>query len=276
MGIVRKVLRKIIWFRKIETNETIKEYHSYYDALKNCTTQKAYDNTELCYMIGDKTKNYIKNWENKPYVLNATNVFFTNIIQKYLLEYQTNDITILDFGGACGAHYFETRRFFGINIKFKWIVVETSEMVNSAKKHGLENEELFFVDSIKKINNSIDLVHSSGALQYVPDWIDYLKSLLRLNAKYMLFNRMMFNENDRTFVTIQKSKLSDNGPGPMPEKYKDKDIFYPHTTISYSSFNEAIKEKGYVLEWSFEEHSGSYQINKEKIIGRGLLYKRCD
>ena len=87
---------------------------------------------------------------------------------------------------------------------------------------------------------------------------------------------MMFNESDRTFITIQKSKLSDNGPESMPEKYKDKDIFYPHTTISYSGFNETIIEKGYGLEWSFEERSGSYQINNEKITGRGLLYKSCE
>jgi len=233
MGIARKVLRKIKGLiGRDEKRKTIKEYYSYNDALNNCPLRKAYENTELCCMIGDKTKNYIKNLEIKPYALNAANVFLVNIIQKYLLEYQINDITILDFGGACGAHYFETKRFFGLNIKFNWIVVETPEMVNSAKIHGLENEELFFVDSIEKINNSVDLVHSSGALQYVPDWNDYLRSLVELNAKYMLFNRMMFNENNRTFATIQKSKLSDNGHGPMPEKYVDKDIFYPHMTIS--------------------------------------------
>jgi len=271
MGIFRKVL-KVIFGR----NEIIKEYNSYDDALKNCPTQKAYENTELCCMIGDKTRKYIKDLENKPYALNAVNVFLVSIIQKYLLEYQIKDIIILDFGGACGAHYFETKRFFGHNIEFKWIVVETPEMVNSAKNHGLENEELFFVDSLEKINNSIDLVHSSGTLQYIPDWLDYQKKLVGLNAKYMLFNRMMFNENNRTFVTIQKSRLSANGPGPMPKKYKDKDVFYPHTTISYNSFNEIIMENGYGLEWSFEEHSGSYHINKEKIIGRGLLYKRYE
>jgi len=254
--------------------EIIKEYNSYDDALKNCPTQKAYENTELCRMIGDKTINHIKKLDNKPYALNAVNIFLVSIIQKYLLEYQTKDILILDFGGACGAHYFETKRFFGQKINLKWIVVETPEMVNSAKEHGLENEELFFVDSLIKINSSIDLVHSSGALQSVPDWLEYLKRLVGFNAKYMLFNRMMFNENNRTFVTIQKSRLSANGPGPIPEKYKDKDIFYPHTTISYNSFNEIIMENGYGLEWSFEEHSGSYQINREKITGKGLLYKK--
>ena len=92
----------------------------------------------------------------------------------------------------------------------------------------------------------------------------------------MLFNRMMFNENNRTFVTVQKSRLSANGPGHMPEKYTDKNIFYPHTTISYKEFNKTILEKGYSVEWSFDEQSGSYKINNEKIIGRGLLYKICE
>jgi hypothetical protein len=84
---------------------------------------------------------------------------------------------------------------------------------------------------------------------------------------------MMFNEGGRTFCTIQRSKLSDNGPGPLPGKYLDRDIYYPHTTIAYNEFHEIMK-KDYDLEWVFEENSGAYQINKEKIIGRGLLYTK--
>ena len=272
MGIVRKIFRKVKKLNKKQ--ETKKEYSSYDDALKDCPTQKVYENTELCCVIGDKTKNFIKYSENKPYAVKASNVFLVNIIQTYFFENSIKSITILDFGGACGIHYFETRKFLGSNYSIRWFVVETPEMVRSALEHGLENDELHFIDNIEKINSTIDIVHSSSTLQYVSSWNEYLNQLIRKEAKYMLFNRMMFNENDRTFITIQKSKLTANGPGVIPEKYEDKDIFYPHTTISYNEFNKTIIQKGYDMEWSFEEYSGSYRINNEKIIGRGLLYKK--
>ena len=180
-------------------------------------------------------------------------------------------MSIVDFGGACGAHYFETRRFFSSEIIFKWCVVETKEMVKSAKQHNIENKELFFIDSLSEINFPVDFIHSSGALQSVSNYSQYLSELMRLNAKYMLFNRMMFNENDCDIVTIQESRMSANGPGLMPEKYTDKSIFYPHTTIALKKFSEILHDK-YKDEWVFEELSGVLKINNEKIIGRGLLY----
>ncbi|MDR0314028.1 MAG: methyltransferase, TIGR04325 family [Treponema sp.] len=173
-------------------------------------------------------------------MLNGTNIFLVAAIHNYFSMFPSDKITILDFGGACGSHYFETRRLFPHDANLKWIVTETPGMVESARIHGIETEELVFIDELKKIDNPIAFVHSSGALQYVPDpWV-YLKQLMDLNPKYMLFNRMMFNENDRTFVTIQKSRLSENGPGPMPEKYNDRVITYPHTTISYKEFTNII------------------------------------
>jgi len=271
LKILRRLKRNVAGFTKAATT---KYYDSYDDALKDCPTQKAYENKELCFMIGDKTKNFIKTFENKPYILNATNIFLIGAIQNYFLNYSTNKITILDFGGACGLHYYETRRYIPKNYNIKWFVAETEEMVDAANKHGLENEELKFINNIENENNAIDLVYSSCALQYVPNWKEYLNKLIEKNAKYMLFNRMMFNENDKTFITLQMSDLSGNGPGPMPEKYEDKNIFYPHTTISYKEFNKIIMQNGYNMEWCFEEQSGSRMINNEKIIGRGMLYKK--
>ncbi|MDR0314027.1 MAG: hypothetical protein LBI14_10570 [Treponema sp.] len=43
-------------------NQCVKEYDSYDNALKDCPTQNAYENTELCLVIADKTnsKSYKK------------------------------------------------------------------------------------------------------------------------------------------------------------------------------------------------------------------------
>jgi putative methyltransferase (TIGR04325 family) len=233
--------------------------------------EASYEDIELCTMIADKTKNFAERLKKKPYALNGTNIFLSVAIYDFLINSSAETINIIDFGGACGAHYFESRRFFPSRIKFRWHVVETSEMVKAAKNSRLGNDELYFYDDMDTIKSEIDFIHSSGALQYVSDYSQYLLRLMEFDAKYMLFNRMMFNENDFDFVTVQKSKLSANGPGPMPEKYDDKDIFYPHTTISYKKFSEILKKK-YEFIWEFDEPSGSYRINDEKITGKGMLY----
>ena len=222
-------------------------------------------------MIAEKTKKYIIKLRDKPYKLNPTNVFLLSAINQYISTFSPNSINILDFGGACGAHYFEIKRFIPDRIKLNWLVIETEQMVLSAKNMKLGNDELKFYDSLELINIPIDIIHSSGALQYVPDPYEYLIKLLNFNAKWIFFNRMMFNEDNRDIITVQKSNLSANGPGPLPEKYKDKILTYPHTTMSFENFNNKIV-KNYNSKWVFEETSGSFNINNERIVGKGLLY----
>lgn len=254
--------------------ERQKEYESYNYALNDCTTD-AYQNVELCNMIAEKTKIYSMKLRDRPYKLNPTNVFLLSAINQYISVHLVDSINIIDFGGACGAHYFEIRRFIPERIKINWLVVETSQMVLSAKNMKLDNDKLKFYDSLELINVPIDIIHSSGALQYVPEPYEYLSKLLNFNAKWIFFNRMMFNEDNRDIITVQKSNLSANGPGPMPEKYKDRILSYPHTTMSFEKFSNKLSEK-YRSEWIFDETSGSYNINNERIVGKGLLCIRVN
>ena len=133
---------------------------------------------------------------------------------------------------------------------------------------------MIFAGSMEELKTEIDFIHSSGALQHVHSPYEFTNSLIGLHAKWILVSRMMFNENDRDFVTVQKSFLSANGPGKLPQGYTDKPIMYPHTTLSFQKFNSTILNKGYEAEWMFSEAPGSYQRKNEKIIEKGLLYIR--
>lgn len=84
---------------------------------------------------------------------------------------------------------------------------------------------------------------------------------------------MMFNENDKDIVTMQKSFLSENGPGPLPKNYIDKLISYPHTTLSYKKFSEIVLQKNR-LNRLFNESTGSHKIGTESVIGRGIFYSK--
>lgn len=257
--------------KKSKRIENSKKFENYSEALQFCTSD-AYQNIELCNMIADKTLVHRDILRKKPFGLNPTNVFLLAAINQYLHVYSTNSLKILDFGGGCGAHYFEIRRFIPNDVSLKWYIVETDQMVKSAIDRKLNNDELVFISSIEDVKEDIDFIHSSSALQYVPSPYEFLNMLININANWLFVNRMMFNEDDTDFVTIQKSFLSANGPGKLPSGYTDRIITYPHTTMSFHKFNSTITNNGYEIEWMFLEASGSYQIKNEKIIGKGLLY----
>jgi hypothetical protein len=84
----------------------------------------------------------------------------------------------------------------------------------------------------------------------------------------------MLNESSRDIITILNSYLSSNGPGKLPEGYKDKIVSYPHTTMSYQKFNDLMINNDYELEWIFSDTSSGIQLKNEKIFGKGLFYRK--
>lgn len=255
----------------IRKNQKVEKYNSYEEALSDCTAN-AYQNEELCNIIAKKTKMHIESLKVKPFGLNSTTAYLAFGLNYFANAFNKKSITVLDFGGACGAHYFEVRGVLPEIISLKWIVVETEQMVRSAIDHGFTNEELSFVAEIEDITHPIDFVHSSGALQYVPDPYVFLKKLINVKAKMLLFNRMMFNEKNEDIITVQRTSFSLNGPGKLPPGYIDKPIIYPHTTMAINKLTAIMKNSGYECWSEFDESSGKISLGKEKILGKGLLF----
>lgn len=249
-------------------------FSSYEDALKSCT-EDSYEHRELIEVILEKTKRFVKNIESDETVsIVETTAYSLMSILNPVIENASKEINVLDFGGACGAHYFQLRKLIDKNLKINWVVVETPTMVKYAKE--LETDELSFcsnfADALKKLGK-VDLLHTSGTLQCVDEPLKYLNDILNCNAKWLLFNRLGLNKIDRDVVSIHSSKLSWNGIGEgLPEGYKDRVIKYPFTFMSEKTFLENLGRK-YALTAKFLDESGMYSIKNEDIVGYGLLCK---
>ncbi|MEK7818980.1 MAG: hypothetical protein AAB255_04210 [Bacteroidota bacterium] len=147
-------------------------------------------------------------------------------------------------------------------------------MVKFAKE--LETDELSFFDNFDDARDklgTIDLLHTSGTLQYVDNPTKYLSEVLNCNAKWLLFNRLGMNRSNRDVLTIQSSMLSSNGIGELPEGYTDRLIKYPFTFLSETKLINQIQEK-YLLVAKFDDKSGIYEVKGEDIVGYGLLCKK--
>jgi putative methyltransferase (TIGR04325 family) len=273
--IIKELMPPIIWriLRK-KTEQTIENSHqvflSYQDALKLCTTD-AYQEKELIEVIFNKTRRFLEKLKSETIPISETAAYSLLSLVNPIIESKNNKINVLDFGGACGAHYFTLRSLIDKDLKLNWVVVETPTMVKYAKE--LETDEISFFDNFTDAINKlgkVDLLHTSGTLQCVDNPQKYLVEILNCNAKWLLFNRLGLNKLDRDVITIHSSKLSWNGIGELPEGYTDRWVKYPFNFISEANFLK-ILEKKYSLVAKFNDQSGMYAVKGEEIVGYGLL-----
>lgn len=269
--IILKILRKKTIARFFYNSPQV--FFNYQDALKSCTTD-AYEEEELIEVILKQTKRFASNINLEAVPIWETSAYSLLSLINPIIENKTNRINVLDFGGACGAHYFHLRSLLDKDLKLNWVVVETPTMVKYAKE--LETDELSFFDNFANAINKldrIDLLHTSGTLQCVDDPQKYLDEILNCNAKWLLFNRLGLNKLDRDIVTIHSSRLSWNGIGELPEGYTDRWVKYPLIFPSETKFLKALEEK-YSLVAKFNDQSGMYAVDGEEIAGYGLLCRR--
>jgi putative methyltransferase (TIGR04325 family) len=84
------------------------------------------------------------------------------------LAISRKELNVIDFGGACGIHYFFVKVLFGNRVSLRWHVVETPRMGSAAV--DMEDGQLKFFDDLEKAKSElgrVDLLFSSGALQCV-------------------------------------------------------------------------------------------------------------
>jgi putative methyltransferase (TIGR04325 family) len=149
--------------------------------------------------------------------------------------------------------------------RLKWNVVETTAMANEAQR--VSNTNLNFFDNVAEATEdlgSVDLVFTSGALQYCPSPLMALKQLMDTNAKYLFITRTAFTDNEADIFSTQVSYLSANGPGPLPVGYKDRKITYPITYVSKSKAEEILKEK-YHIQFSIIEDKAAYRVGSKEV-----------
>ncbi|MGF1578530.1 MAG: methyltransferase, TIGR04325 family [Gemmataceae bacterium] len=187
---------------------------------------------------------------------------------------KTGTIHVLDYGGACGAHYYTVKAALGNTDSLRWHVVETPAMVAKAK--GLENQELKFhstLSAAREICPTPDLVFSSGTLQCVPDPHASLQELLAIGSQYVLLNRLGLNSGSTDVFTVHTSRLSANGPGPLPDGIQDREVRYPFQFISKQALDQAVLQQ-YAIRLHFDDASGMFQVGPELILGCGYLLEK--
>lgn len=246
-----------------------KQYATYEKALDHCT-DRGYNNVDIVNVVLEKTKHLRDVLQKGESVhLTATGAYS---LCSLLGSIESQEINVIDFGGACGAHYFLARATLPYSFKLRWLVVETPEMAQTAKS-VFSTEELRFSSNLGEAAASmkrVDLLHTSGTLQCVDKPYDYLRKLVSMSASHILFNRLGLSKGRHDIITVHESRLSSNGPGPMPRGIPDRKVRYPFFFPEESKFYAALGES-YDVVMTFDDPSGAFPVGDEPIVGVGLL-----
>jgi putative methyltransferase (TIGR04325 family) len=181
-------------------------------------------------------------------------------------------LTVLDFGGGCGFHYF--RVIAAIRTPLRWAVVETPTMAERAAKLAQDRFEVFttLAEAVAVLGR-VDLVHASSAIQYVPDPLATLTSLAALRPRHFALARLPVWGMPQT-VGVQTSPLSANGIGPMPPHIADRPITYPITFVNFDDVMRALAD--YEIAMSMASPSSAYEIRGQRVPGISLIFRAKD
>jgi len=130
-------------------------------------------------------------------------------------------------------------------------------MVQTAR--DLENDELRFFDNLEDALRSLpraDLVFSSGTLQYVPNPYQSLEELTKCGAAQIFITRVGLTTGPKEIISIQRSRIADNGPGLSLEGAPNELVRYPVTFASKHRF-EQILQTHYIVR---------VQLNEERRV----------
>jgi putative methyltransferase (TIGR04325 family) len=177
-------------------------------------------------------------------------------------------LTVLDFGGACGLHY--VRVVATMQTPLRWAIVETPTMAARASKL-LENYVRVFtaINDAMAALGPVDLVYASGSIQYVPDPLETLKALAAIRPRYLMLARFPL-WREAAIVGVQTCLLSHNGIGPMPESVKDREIKYPVTFININDVLRTLDSYSIALTLESPTH---YIVCGKAVPGVSIMFR---
>jgi len=252
----RRALKKA--FRRTSKVALAPNYANFFDALAECGD--GYMSSDIADVVCAKTARLMSASSNE---LPPAGVQ----LAAAALAGRTSPVKVIDVGGAAGAHYLSLRPLIHPAVGLEWVVVETQEMVLAARKlpHSTETQfESSLEAALARLEDGPDLLLASGVLMCLPDPISALKAFVGTGARTIVFTRTGLSPDDETRIMVQSSRLSENGPGPLPEGFVDQTVRYPNTFIPQAEFEKILKSR-YEIRYSAIESPRGWSFGPHPI-----------
>lgn len=249
------------------------------DEAPNTEASCSYEFGELCKVIALRTVMYANELTQSP-ALNCSIGELARLSQ-LIPMIQDGHINVLDFGGGCGAHYFQFKKLLGahaIDATISWTVCETEAMAQAGKT--LENDELRVIDgnSLEQTcgGTELDIIFACGSLQYTPNPKEFLSRLCTLDSRAIYVTRtpMLGGDMFVPMYSMQETRLSENGPGPFPPNFQDKLLSYPVCFMHTRDYQQTLESAFPITLTSTEENAAYVLPDVGLEIGMGGMLCR--
>lgn len=171
------------------------------------------------------------------------------------------EVQITDFGGGCGQLAKSFRLGWPAT---RWTVVEHPGLVRLL-------EPVKGITFTTHTPSACDIFYTGGTLQYLARPYRVLEAGFKSARLALVMERNSFSE--RRLVRVQHGRLYDNGSGPVPVGYLDREITYPHQTIKESRVRAIAARYGFGLFLRQDETSGVLPF-RDLVYGKRLVFIR--
>ncbi len=114
-------------------------------------------------------------------------------------------LNVLDFGGALGSSYFQTRTFWQALPEVRWNVVEQSHYVEAGQAQIQDERLRFYYTNAECLReNQPNVILLSSVLQYLASPIAVLTELASTGADCLIIDRTPFSKGSEGKIVIQR------------------------------------------------------------------------
>jgi len=153
-------------------------------------------------------------------------------------------LSIFDFGGNVGTHFYVYSNLLNYPEGLKWVVCDVPQIVKTGRQLAQERKvDLEFTTEFTEANGK-QIFIASGSIQYVESLsLSLSLSMLDKLPVHILINRLPLYDG-KQFVSLQ------NGG----------EVFYPQYIFNRQEFISSLNELGYELVYSWEDGVDSCMI----------------
>jgi putative methyltransferase (TIGR04325 family) len=211
-------------------------YDTFEEATRSAPKTKSigYDNTELAeeYQQDIEAQTAVQSYDY-PVMLWLNSIFTINPV----------NISIFDFGGNVGIHFYAYEKYINYSANLKWMVCDVPAIVKAGKElaERRHRSEIVFTENFEEASGK-DIFLASGSIQYVENLSVSISSLAE-KPKHLLLNRLPLYDGPQ-FVTLQ------NGGK----------VFYPSYVFNKTEFIYALNKIGYEMVDIWEDRIGGCLI----------------
>jgi putative methyltransferase (TIGR04325 family) len=198
-------------------------YETFEEAIQAAPKTKSigYDHSELAQEYQDiaERENTVKSYDY-PILFWLNSIFNEN----------NTNLSIFDFGGNVGVHFYAYEKYIKYPVGLKWIVCDVPEIAKAGKELAERRgrSDLVFLSNFEEAMGK-DIFFASGSIQYVENLSQSLLSLSE-KPKHLLLNRIPLYKG-KQFVSLQNAGK----------------VFLPSYVFNQANFIDLLKSIGYEL-----------------------------